>query len=354
MWLDQVVVDRTMAGLRDCEVEWVFDKGRLYGREGPPQHLAFIISAAYRSAPRPNAELTAIAEAALRRYFPAMAGARVTRTLVLRETDATFSCDPVSEAIRPGAVTPVRGLVLAGDWTATGLPATIEGAVRSGREAARRLDRVTARPVFPVARWIGLAWLAVWIPAYWSFYGPVVFLNLCDIAVILTCVGLWRGSALLLSSQAVSSLVVDFAWVPRPGLARRSPATTSSAAPSTCGTPRTRCGCAPCPCSTSGFPIVLIWSLRRVGYDRRAPGLQIGIAAVVLAASRAAGAAENSNFAFTDPLLGRSWGPAPVHLAVILGGLAVVYGLTHLALRRIQPPPAAALTGPRGDLIFRV
>jgi hydroxysqualene dehydroxylase len=140
MWLDQVVVDRTMVGLRDCEVEWVFDKGRLYGREGPPQHLAFIISAAHRSTPRPNAELSGIAEAALRRYFPAMAGARVTRALVLRETDATFSCDPASEAIRPGAGTPVRGLVLAGDWTATGLPATIEGAVRSGREAARRLE----------------------------------------------------------------------------------------------------------------------------------------------------------------------------------------------------------------------
>jgi uncharacterized protein with NAD-binding domain and iron-sulfur cluster len=140
MWLDQVVVDRAMAGLRDCEVEWVFDKGRLYGRPGPPQHLAFIISAAHRSAPRPNAELSAMAEAALRRYFPAMAGARVTRSLVLRETDATFSCDPASEAIRPGAVTPVRGLFLAGDWTATGLPATIEGAVRSGREAARRVE----------------------------------------------------------------------------------------------------------------------------------------------------------------------------------------------------------------------
>jgi squalene-associated FAD-dependent desaturase len=140
MWLDQVVVDRPMVGLRDCEVEWVFDKGRLYGRPGAPQHLAFIISAAYRSAPRPNAELSAMAEAALRRYFSAMAGARVTRTLVLREADATFSCDPASEAIRPPAATPVRGLFLAGDWTATGLPATIEGAVRSGREAARLVD----------------------------------------------------------------------------------------------------------------------------------------------------------------------------------------------------------------------
>ena len=140
LWLDRVVVDRPMAGLRDTEVEWVFDKGRLYGREGAPQHLAFIVSAAERAVPRPNAELAAAAEAALRRYFPAMAEARVVRSLVLREPEATFSCDPEAEALRPGPGTPVRGLVLAGDWTATGLPATIEGAVRSGRTAARLLD----------------------------------------------------------------------------------------------------------------------------------------------------------------------------------------------------------------------
>ena len=54
---------------------------------------------------------------------------------------------------------------------------------------------------FPAARGIVVAWLLVWVPAYWSFYGPQVFLNLCDIAVVLTCVGLWRGSALLLSSR---------------------------------------------------------------------------------------------------------------------------------------------------------
>ena len=140
LWLDRVVVDLPMAGLRGTEVEWVFDKGRLYGREGAPQHLAFIVSAAERAVPRPNAELAAAAEAALRRYFPAMAEARVLRSLVMREPDATFSCDPEAEALRPGPATPVRGLVLAGDWTATGLPATIEGAVRSGRTAARLLD----------------------------------------------------------------------------------------------------------------------------------------------------------------------------------------------------------------------
>ena len=145
LWLDRVVVDRPMVGLRDSEVEWVFDKGRLYGREGAPQHLAFIASAAYRSVPRPNAELVAAAESALRRYFPPMASAAVVRSLVIREADATFASDPEAEALRPGPGTPIHGLFLAGDWTDTGLPATIEGAVRSGRRAAACAEEAGAR-----------------------------------------------------------------------------------------------------------------------------------------------------------------------------------------------------------------
>jgi uncharacterized protein with NAD-binding domain and iron-sulfur cluster len=121
-------------------MEWVFDKGRLCGREGAPQHLAFIVSAAYRSAPRTNAELVEAALSALRRYFPAMAGAAVTRSLVQREPQATFASTPELEALRPGPVTPIGGLFLAGDWTATGLPATIEGAVRSGLRAAEAVE----------------------------------------------------------------------------------------------------------------------------------------------------------------------------------------------------------------------
>jgi len=140
LWLDRRVVERPMLGLRDCEVEWVFDKGRLYGRDGAPQHLAFIISAARRSVPRPNAELVAAAEAALRRYFPRMKDAVVVRSLVLREPEATFASGPQAERLRPSNRTPIRALFVAGDWTATGLPATIEGAVRSGLAAARALD----------------------------------------------------------------------------------------------------------------------------------------------------------------------------------------------------------------------
>jgi squalene-associated FAD-dependent desaturase len=137
IWLDRVVVDRPMLGLRDSEVEWVFDKGRLHGREGAPQHLAFVVSAAYRSAPKPNAELVAAATGALGRCFPAMATAHVQRALVLREPLATFASSPELEPLRPEPDTPIPGLFLAGDWTNTGLPATIEGAVRSGQRAAQ-------------------------------------------------------------------------------------------------------------------------------------------------------------------------------------------------------------------------
>jgi uncharacterized protein with NAD-binding domain and iron-sulfur cluster len=69
-----------------------------------------------------------------------MAGTKVQRTLVLREPDATFASSPEAEELRPGPDSPLPGLVLAGDWTSTGLPATIEGAVRSGLRAAERVE----------------------------------------------------------------------------------------------------------------------------------------------------------------------------------------------------------------------
>jgi uncharacterized protein with NAD-binding domain and iron-sulfur cluster len=68
-----------------------------------------------------------------------MAGARIERSLVQREAQATFASTPELEALRPGPATPLPGLLLAGDWTDTGLPATIEGAVRSGLRAADAL-----------------------------------------------------------------------------------------------------------------------------------------------------------------------------------------------------------------------
>jgi uncharacterized protein with NAD-binding domain and iron-sulfur cluster len=78
---------------------------------------------------------TVLAEA--RAVLPALRAARVVRALVVRERHATLSLTPAAERVRPGAPTPLANLFLAGDWTGTGLPATIEGAVASGRAAAR-------------------------------------------------------------------------------------------------------------------------------------------------------------------------------------------------------------------------
>jgi len=71
-----------------------------------------------------------------RAVLPALAGTTVTRSLVVRERHATLSLTPAADAVRPGAETPLANLLLAGDWVRTGLPATIEGAVQSGRRAA--------------------------------------------------------------------------------------------------------------------------------------------------------------------------------------------------------------------------
>src|ERR1700693_3434332 len=61
-------------------------------------------------------------------------------------------------------------------------------------------------------RWMSLLWLIFWFAAYWRAWGPANFLHLCDIAVILSCIGLWTNSSFLISSQAVSSVLIDVVW----------------------------------------------------------------------------------------------------------------------------------------------
>ena len=159
--------------------------------------------------------------------------------------------------------------------------------------------------LFPRARWLALAWLAVFVTAYASRYGWVVFLNLCDVAVILTCVGLWRGSPLLLSSQAVSSLMVDLAW----DLDLVCTAVTGRHIVG--GTeymwdPKYPLWLRLMSTFHVAWPPLLLWALRRTGYDRRGILLQSVLAAVGVTASRLVlGPETNQNFAYRDPILGR-------------------------------------------------
>jgi hypothetical protein len=198
---------------------------------------------------------------------------------------------------------------------------------------------MSQRPVFPRARWLALAWLAVWLPAYLWHYGPNVFVNLCDISVILTCAGLWLGHPLLVASQAVSSLVIDLTWnldlIVRALTGRHLVGGTEYMWES-----RYPLWLRLLSLFHVGLPAVQIFALRRLRYDRRALPVQAALAAIVLAASRLlTGPDENQNFAWRDPFFGRSWGPAPVHVALTWTVLvAAVYWPTHRLLGRVFRP----------------
>ncbi len=187
-----------------------------------------------------------------------------------------------------------------------------------------------------------LAWLVVWAVIYWHTWGAANFLHLSDVAMILTCVGLWSNSALLISSQAVASLAVDTVWTLDVGwkilFGRHLVGGTEYL-------------------FDTGYPlwvrlislfhvvmpVLLLWALHRCGYDRRGWTLQAAISLPIFIASRFTAPSGNTNFVFADPFLHRAWGPAPVYVAIVfLFMLLVVYLPTHLLLRHFFPPPKAS------------
>jgi hypothetical protein len=190
--------------------------------------------------------------------------------------------------------------------------------------------------LFPVLRWVGFVWLLVWIPVNAKYYGAVNFLHECDVAVILTAIGLWYSNALLLSSQAIGILIPDFLW---------------------CADAAWRVllghhliGGTEYMWDTQfplwvrllslfhvALPLILIYAVARRGYDRRAIWLQLAIFAGLLEASRFTPADLNINFAYLDPITHRWWGPAPLHFAIIMAGAMVAFFPVHWMFLRFMP-----------------
>jgi uncharacterized protein with NAD-binding domain and iron-sulfur cluster len=137
---DKRVTRLPFAAAVDSPVQWVFDRTAPSGL-AKGQYLAVSLSAAERYVDVPAARLREGFLRALADLFPAAAQAQVVDCFVTRERRATFRQEPGCGRLRPPAATGVPGLVLAGAWTDTGWPDTMEGAVRSGLNAARELRR---------------------------------------------------------------------------------------------------------------------------------------------------------------------------------------------------------------------
>jgi uncharacterized protein with NAD-binding domain and iron-sulfur cluster len=135
---DRKVMDVPFAAAVDSPVQWVFDRTRISGmhaRGDDGQYLAVSLSAADEYVNMSVAELREMFVPALAALFPEARAATVTEFFVTRERRATFRQVPGTARLRPKAATALPGLALAGAWTDTGWPDTMEGAVRSGLSA---------------------------------------------------------------------------------------------------------------------------------------------------------------------------------------------------------------------------
>jgi hydroxysqualene dehydroxylase len=140
LWLDRPVIHRQFVGLLGTNVQWLFNKDLIIKPGKKSNQLALIISAARDFIDLSREALVRMALNELHELVPASRQANLLHSVVVKEREATLSHTVESNALRPGPQTAISNLILAGDWTDTGLPATIESAVMSGNIAAHIVD----------------------------------------------------------------------------------------------------------------------------------------------------------------------------------------------------------------------
>jgi zeta-carotene desaturase len=140
LWFDREVTTLPHATLLDRTMQWMFNKDS--GR-----YLQLVVSASRDLTNLSKNEIVDIAVGDLRLYFPRVREATVVKAHVIKEQRATFSAAPETEALRPTPESGLPRVFLAGDWTRTGWPATMEGAVRSGYIAAECVSQAAGSPL---------------------------------------------------------------------------------------------------------------------------------------------------------------------------------------------------------------
>jgi zeta-carotene desaturase len=133
LWFDRPITELPHAVLLDRTLQWLFRK--------PGNYVQAVVSASRSLMAKSREEIVALSLEDLREFFPAASAAQLVRSHVIKEARATYSAAPGMESIRPGPQTRFPNLFLAGDWTDTGWPPTMEGAVRSGYQAAEAVAR---------------------------------------------------------------------------------------------------------------------------------------------------------------------------------------------------------------------
>ena len=189
----------------------------------------------------------------------------------------------------------------------------------------------------PLLRWGALLWLLVWLPVNLKTWGWQNMMHLCDVGAIIACLGIFFQVPILVSSQAIGSVFVgvlwgidvgwclltghhvfggtEYMWDTHYPLWNRLLSTFHLA-----------------------LPVALLWSMRKLRYDSRGFALQCAIVAPLFVFSRFLSSELNMNYAFRDPLFHRSWGPVPLHLAIIFAGTVIILSRpAHLLFKRIFP-----------------
>ena len=138
LWFDREITTLPHATLLDRTMQWMFNKNG--GR-----YLQLVVSASRQLTGCSRGEIIDLAVADLRAFFPRASEARLVKAHVVKEQRATFSAAPKTESLRPGCSSAAPNLFLAGDWTRTGWPATMEGAVRGGYLAAEAVASAAGR-----------------------------------------------------------------------------------------------------------------------------------------------------------------------------------------------------------------
>jgi zeta-carotene desaturase len=138
LWFDREVTTLPHATLLGRTMQWMFNKDR--GR-----YLQLVVSASRDLTALSRQEIIEIAVGDLRLFLPRVRDANLVKAHVVKEQRATFSAAPETESLRPGTESSIPNLYLAGDWTRSGWPATMEGAVRSGYLAAEAVAKTAGK-----------------------------------------------------------------------------------------------------------------------------------------------------------------------------------------------------------------